>query len=230
MNSAINLEHKTTAFAGLNDQATSLLRDRILSGALSPGDRIVELDLASEFGVSRGTIRAALQQLAFEGLIVQHRFRSTFVASLTSHDAYEIYTLRNALEAMAARLAAARMDDAGRDALAGVLETMQGAAHAGDRSGVIDADYAIHRRIVDLAGHGRLSGQYQLIESQTRIYLSITATLDYDLGAIIDIHRDLVEAVSRGDAKRAETLARNHNTPDGKRMVALLKQQEDNAR
>ena len=218
------------SFSGLNDQATSLLRHRILSGSLSPGHRIVELDLASEFGVSRGTVRAALQQLAFEGLVVQHRFRSTFVASLTSRDAYEIYTLRNALEALAARLAAAQMDDAGRDDLAKALGSMQNAAQTGDRSGVIDADYAIHRQIVRLADHGRLSGQYQLIESQTRIYLRITATLDYDLETVFDIHRDLVEAISCGDAERAESLARNHNTPDGERMVALLKQQEENIR
>ena len=57
----------------LNDQAAALLRSRIFSGGLTPGTRILEADLADELGLSRGTLRSALQQLGFEGLVVQKR-------------------------------------------------------------------------------------------------------------------------------------------------------------
>ena len=92
----------------LPTQVADHLREQILAGTLAPGDRIVEADLAAEFGVSRHTLRSALQTLTAEGLLVQNQFRSTHVAQPTARDVYEIYTLRNALEAMACRLAAER--------------------------------------------------------------------------------------------------------------------------
>ena len=79
-----------------------------VSGELAPGERIIETELAAELGVSRHTLRSALQTLTFEGLLEQSQFKSTHVARPTARDVFETYTLRNALEAMACRLAAER--------------------------------------------------------------------------------------------------------------------------
>ena len=92
----------------LPTQVADHIRERILTGALAPGERIVEADVAAEFGVSRHTLRSALQTLTFEGLLEQSQFKSTHVARPTARDVYETYTLRNTLEAMACRLAAER--------------------------------------------------------------------------------------------------------------------------
>jgi DNA-binding GntR family transcriptional regulator len=214
----------TAVLQTLNDQATTILRARIIDGALPPGSRILEIDLAEEIGISRGTLRAALQQLGYEGLVVQKRFRSTYVASLTARDAYEIYTLRNALEAMAARAVASNVTDDVRTALSKAIATMRSAVKAKKRAGVVEADYAFHRCIVDLSGHSRLQAAYGLIEAQTRLFLRITSTLDYDLTDILQIHQELVEAILSGDADRAELLARDHNTRDGETMTRMLEQ------
>lgn len=211
----------------LNDQATTILRERIISGALPPGSRVLEIELADELGISRGTLRAALQQLSFEGLVVQKRFRSTFVASLTANDAYEVYTMRNTLEAMASRAVAGRVTDRVRKEISQAIADMRGAVKAKNRAGVVQADYQFHRCIVDLSGHSRLQAAYGLIEAQTRLFLRITATLDYDLTDTLRIHQDLVDAILSGDAERAELLARDHNTQDGTKMVDMLKQMEE---
>ena len=90
----------------LPTQVADHIREQILSGVLAPGERVIEADLAAELGVSRHTLRSALQTLTFEGLLEQNQFKSTHVAQPKASDVYEIYTLRNALEAMACRLAA----------------------------------------------------------------------------------------------------------------------------
>ena len=97
-------------------QVATLIRERILCGELAPGERILETELAAEFGVSRNTLRSALATLDFEGLLDRTQYKSTHVARPTARDVYETYTLRNALEAMACRLAA-----------------LSGGSHGGDR-------------------------------------------------------------------------------------------------
>src|SRR5216684_2021836 len=92
----------------LDRQAADVLREEILSGRLAPGLRLVEATLAAQLGVSRGTVRAALSELAHEGLVLQVAYTKWMVPELWDEDAWELYTLRGALEGLAARLAAER--------------------------------------------------------------------------------------------------------------------------
>jgi DNA-binding GntR family transcriptional regulator len=88
----------------LDAQAADKLRDAILTGSFQPGERLTEEVIAELLGLSRGTIRGSLRLLMHEGLILQEPYRGYSVRSLTSRDAWELFTLRNALEAFAARL------------------------------------------------------------------------------------------------------------------------------
>lgn len=216
----------------LNGQATALMHERILSGALAPGSRILEVELAEELGISRGTLRAALQQLSFEGLVIQKAFRSTYVASLTSRDVYEIYTLRNTLEAMAAAIVANNINDEHRAILRASVDAMAAAVEVDDLSKVLEADYAFHRSIFEMTGHERLQNQYRLIEPQIRLYMRMfgklnAVTLRLELPKLLSLHRKYANAIKAGDAARAEALAKDHNNPDGEKIVAWLRNQED---
>lgn len=208
----------------LGDQAHALLRERILSGAMPAGSRIREIQLAADLGVSRGTLRSALQQLAAERLVVQNRFRSTHVASPSAADVFETYTLRNALEALAARLAAQRITDAGAQRLRDILGSMETAVARDDRAAVVDADGALHHAIIELAGHSLLSEHYATLETQTRLYLTLTSAHDYDLPEILRVHRELADAVIAGDADLAAALGADHSTPDGEAIVQRLRE------
>jgi len=213
----------------LNDQTQALLRNRILSGAIAPGSRILEVELAEELGIGRGTLRSALQQLSVEHLVVQKRFRSTYVATATATDVFETYTLRNALESLACRLVAEKITPEGTQKLNDILAVMARAVAGDDRGGVVDADYTLHRAIIELAGHGRLTEHYLQIEAQTRLFLNLSAGSDYDLPTILTIHRELADAIIAGDADRAASLGGDHNTSDGKRMTQTLRDQEGSA-
>ena len=90
----------------LDRAAADALRQAITTGAITPGTRLTEAELATRLDVSRGTVRAALQRLMSEGLVTQRPYAGWEVARLTSRDAWELYTLRSSLEGLAARLAA----------------------------------------------------------------------------------------------------------------------------
>jgi len=206
----------------LPTQVADHLREQILSGALAPGDRIVEADLAAELGVSRHTLRSALQTLTFEGLLVQSQFRSTHVAQPTARDVYETYTLRNTLEAMACRLAAGRAATVGTAGLDAAVARMRAAAAAGDTDAMKAADYDFHVAVFELAGHTRLREHFQMLHVQTRLFLNLTASNDYPLDEIAALHAELADAIRAGDAAKAEQLGGSHNTRDGEAICAKL--------
>jgi len=134
---------------------------------------------------------------------------------------YETYTLRNALEAMACRLAAERV--ASGAGMAGVDAAIAAMHDAGDTAAMKAADFAFHQAVVELAGHARLRDHYQRLHVQTRLYLNLTAAADhYVLDEIAALHAELAEAIRAGDAARAAELGGSHNTRDGEALCAML--------
>ncbi|MFQ6330964.1 GntR family transcriptional regulator [Nocardia sp. CWNU-33] len=198
--------------------AADHIRARILDGRLEPGAHLVEADIAEELGVSAGTVRAALRLLRNEGLVEHRRNRGIYVETMTVEDAWEIYSLRNTLEGMAARLAAQRIDIKGRSKLERALHTMQEAAQHADTRTLANADVQLHELIVELAGHSRLQAAHRVIHAQTVLFMAMTKDFHGDTGSLLNAHEQLVDAISRGDADRAEELARSHSTEDGERL------------
>src|SRR5437763_4139685 len=86
-------------------RATLALRDMLLEGRFQPGERIREVPLAAELGVSRIPLRLVLQRLAHEGLLAVRSTRGFVVQNFSAIDIYEAIELRGVLEGMAARLA-----------------------------------------------------------------------------------------------------------------------------
>ncbi|MGG1660529.1 GntR family transcriptional regulator [Brevibacillus sp. NRS-1366] len=213
---------------GLDDKAADMLRKEILTGEVEPGSRLVEARLAEKLDVSQGTIRAALKLLAREGLVVHDPFRGTSVKALTPEDAWEIYTLRNTLEAMGAKLAAERITPDKARMLKEAFVQLVTAVDESDWQVVMEADYNLHRVIFEMSAHKRLQEMYAIIETQTRLYINATGGLCTDLAKIPALHERLVEAVMNGDADRAQEIAADHNTEDGETLVKMLRQMEQN--
>ncbi len=211
----------------LDAQVADLLRNEILSGALSPGSRLLEVDLSDRLNLSRGTIRSALQQLTYEGLVVQFPYRGCIVAGLTAQDAWELYTLRNALESLAARLAAETMTLEKAAVLEAALQELIQTTKTADWQAIADADFALHTTIFQLSGHRRLQQQYQIVGHQIRLYIASCNALQADLPEIVAQHIDLVKAICSGDANLAEQIAREHNT-EGQALIDQLQAVEDN--
>src|SRR5260221_6939910 len=116
----------------LREQVRERLIDDILSGRLLPGTRIVETRLAQELGVSQAPVREALRDLELFGFVVSSPFRGTQVRQILPEDLLEIYPVRAALEGVAARAAATRINEAGLSRLEELIATMREAASRDD--------------------------------------------------------------------------------------------------
>ncbi|MGQ0730347.1 GntR family transcriptional regulator [Acidovorax sp.] len=213
-------------------QAADSLRDAILSGAIPLGARLTEISAAQQLGVSRSTIRTALHQLVQEGLVIQTPYTGWSVMDLSSDDAWEVYTLRASLEALAARLVATRVAQGGATGaatLAGVekaFERLREVCMNGDKPGIAAADMDLHRAIVNLSGHSRLVDQYLRIQHQITIYIRSSDALVTTSDEIIAQHTPLIEAIRVGDAALAMRAAMEHNDSEGAVLVEHLKQSE----
>lgn len=206
----------------LDEDVAETLRQGILEGGLKPGERLTELDLAARCRVSQGTVRAALKTLQYEGLVEVRPRRGSFVARLTKADVIEIYTLRDALESLAARNAASRITEAGRRSLERVLRSMRAAVATGNRKRMLDLDFEFHRTIVEMSGHKRLAETWARLAMQTRLFLSMTDQFHHDLDELLSIHEPLAAAILDGKAERAHRLASHHSQRDGTRLAAAL--------
>jgi len=211
----------------LDVQAADVLRAQIAEGRLDAGHRLTEVQLAEEFGLSRGTIRAALKQLVAEGLVSQAPYRGWEVAPISSTDAYELQTLRSSLEGLAAKLAAERLTEESQAELLAAYAELEKACRAGDSRLAAVQDFNLHTTIVRLSGHRRLREHYEMISTHVRRYIfSSDALLRGDM-ELLDQHRPIVDAIVSRDPVEAEAAACEHNNVEGKRLVAHLVQVEN---
>lgn len=210
------------------NQATDSLRDFILSGSLKPGARLTEIALAEQMGVARATLRTGLHRLASEGIVVQIPYTGWQVAALSAQDVWELWTLRGSLEGLAAKLAAQSEDPAVKPGIRAAYEVLLAACAAGDMDAISDADFALHRTIIDLIGHSRLKRQYQLVEQQVRLYILTSNSFVADGPEdIVAQHGPLIEALLAGDATAAADAAWRHNETEGHRLAAWLAQEAE---
>jgi DNA-binding GntR family transcriptional regulator len=207
-------------------QATDALRDSIVSGAIPPGERITEIQISEQMNLSRATVRTALHQLAKEGLLTLVPYTGWSVISLTAQDVWELYTLRSAVERLAAQLVAATINPVKAARLDEAFGKLVEECRRGEAVRIAEADFGLHKTIIGLAEHTRLAAQYKLIEQQTRMYIRSSDALVPAARKIIDQHRPIVEAIRSGDAGEGGRLSEEHNLVEGKKLSAHIKSLE----
>ncbi|MFC9458197.1 GntR family transcriptional regulator [Streptomyces sp. NPDC058430] len=190
----------------LRDIVGEHLRNSIYDGTLPPGTRLVEQELAQQYSVSRLPVREALRILHNEGLVEHLPTRGVVVRTLDRRQVSELYDLREALEVLAARQAAARVADGAESHLAATMKRAGEAAGAGDAAAAHAANSSLHEEITVLSGNlllaetlepivGRVDWLRRKIEDFTLIHAE---------------HEALAEAITNGDPDAAATAARHH--------------------
>ncbi|GAA2355367.1 GntR family transcriptional regulator [Nonomuraea africana] len=182
--------------------ATEALMRMLLSGALKPGDRVVENQLTQELGVSRPPLREAMRVLEQQGLITQLPRRGAFVTELTLHDIYEISTLRRELERMAVDLGVPVRDQARLERCRTALAKQGEAARAGDQVGVIQHAYEFHSSVIGLSGHRRVEEAYRSIQLQMLVCMRMNRQARADSESLVEDwrrHQRLLEVIETGD-------------------------------
>jgi DNA-binding GntR family transcriptional regulator len=191
----------------LEEVAASELRNRILTGQIPSGTRLVESFWSEEFGISRHSIRAAFQRLSDTGLANRSSYVGWSVAEFHEADLREIAEVRAALEGFAAGLAAKRKDRPD-SALKTALEHL-GQAIAANQD-IDEADHAFHIAIVEASGNSRLIAQHRSISDQLAFAIR-TANLTGDpKSQLQQQHAHMLELVLNGKAAPAERAFREH--------------------
>lgn len=200
------------SYSGLSEEVTTRLRERILSGQLEDGERIVEQDLANEFGLSRGPIRDALRQLEDEGLIVREPRRGARVASLTASDVQEILAIREAIEPVAVRFLIERGDPSAFDVLQACVDRLEAAANRGDWPSVILLDMEFHDLIYLLCGQRRLQRIWESLKVPVLHTFRLHRQFFEPITEASREHRQYLNILRSGDVGRAEAETRVHVT------------------
>lgn len=211
----------------LRHDIAEAVRAAIRERKLQPGARILEVELAQRFGVSRQPVREAIRMLEREGLLTSVPNRGTFVTRVTVEDSLAICDVREELEGMAARLAVANLTVADQARLREIPTLMRQAALARDTNRLVSLDIELHDLIVSRSGHRLLQEVLASIAVYSRGF--IVHTKDYygaALTEVADSHKHLVDGVLTLDPLRAESAAQQHiREAAGRLRRALLEQQ-----
>lgn len=215
-----NSETKT-----LSEQVFNDLKDAIITGDLAQGSKVTEDGLAKQYGISRGPLREAIRRLEAIRLLVRIPHAGMRVVTLTSEIMEEIYTVREALEGMSARLATQRMSDEDIESLSQLLDNHQFSIDKsqGKRYFQSEGDLDFHYRIAK-ASHNQwlidlLSSElYQLL----RMCRQRSGQTPQRPTKAIQEHRGIVDAIKIRDPELAEILMRRHISGSWKIVKELL--------
>jgi DNA-binding GntR family transcriptional regulator len=188
------------------------LRDEILDGRLPAGSRLLETELAERFGVSRGPVRDALNDLARQGLAEDLPRRGTFVSSLSERDLDEVYVLRRAIEEAAVRLAIEQLNDADLAEMDDRLVEAEAAYGRDDLPAAWEADMAFHRTYCRMSGNGRLLDLFEGLASQTVLLMRTALATHASLAWTppVELHRRIADAIRARDTEAAVRAVGDH--------------------
>lgn len=195
------------------DSTMLYLRDAIVRGTYAPGETLTEVALASSLNVGRGTVRTALLALEIDELVVRKPYSNWAVAPLDSVVIWEVYTMREALEGLAARIVAQRKSEVGGDsdavALLRAFDIME-KADAGDVDSRVSADLGFHRTLVGVTGHRLLIRRFDALAAKVELLYRWSERHWPRRRALGPGHRDLLDAVLSGIPEQAEAAVREH--------------------
>ncbi|WP_320536870.1 GntR family transcriptional regulator [Pseudarthrobacter sp. IC2-21] len=194
----------------LREQALAALRAAITSGELEPGRHLVETELSDMLQISRGTLREALRQLEQEGLLSAGPRGRLSVRHLDAKEIRDIYSVRAALESLAARTLCELPDrQHAIRSLKAAIEAMAAAEKAGLQER-IEADLEFHRTLCRLTGNETLLHSWESLEGSIRMSIMFAGQDKGMKNMSVDRHYEIVAAIETGDASLARKTIREH--------------------
>lgn len=190
--------------------AYAALHAAIVTGELSPGERLIEEELADRLGLSRGAVREGILRLGHEGLVVRERNRGARVRRFTPAEAVEILEARAALESLAAGYAALRRSDDDVRELRALVTDMARLLDEGELLSISERNAVLHRRILEISGHAVAGDICSRLHSQMVRYQFRTVLAPGRPQRSLAEHDRIVTAIAAGDREGAERAMRDH--------------------
>jgi DNA-binding GntR family transcriptional regulator len=186
------------------------LREAIIHGRLHPGERLMEIQLAEELGVSRTPVREAIRKLELEGLVLMIPRKGAYVSQISMKDIADVFEIRRALEGLAARLAAERATEEEIERLERALIRIAEVAEADDLNGAVALDTDFHEELMAASHNPRLSQMVSNLREQIHRFRLTSLSHPGRVKLAVEEHRKIVDAIASHDSELAQNLAYEH--------------------
>jgi len=195
----------------LSKKVYRILKARIIKGDLKPGEKILEVNIAEQLGVSRTPIREALRELAAEGFVKMIPNQGMAVNNVSIEDIKEVLQIRKLLEGFAASIAAKKINKGEIKKLEKIIEKMNISISKDDVLVYSDLNGEFHNLILNICGNKRLIKICtNLNGSDHRFRIRALRDNSERLKYSLKEHQEIVEALKRKDAEQAERLSKKH--------------------
>lgn len=194
----------------LSEKAYLVIKNAILNNKLKPREILSEEALAAELGISRTPLRSALKKLSFEGLVVINPGRNAVVADLSFEDVKKVFTVRIALEPLAAKAAATSIKQDELMDLQEILEIQEEATRMDDYDLFLQKDYEFHTAVAKYSDNDLLANIIQTINVHVHRFLILSESLQTSAQEAIREHEEVLAAIKNGDGATAEIKMKQH--------------------
>ena len=198
------------SYQPLREVVCETLREAIRSGVLKPGERLMEIQLADELGVSRTPVREAMRKLELEGYVIMLPRRGTYVANISIRDINEVFEIRTTLDALASGLAAERITEEELEQLERLLVSIGENIETRNMKKVVEDDMEFHDILYKASRNQRLVGIISNLREQITRFRSMSMSYPGRLKKTLEEHSRLVEAIAQRDVELAQKLAVEH--------------------
>ncbi|MFZ7121413.1 MAG: GntR family transcriptional regulator [Eubacteriaceae bacterium] len=194
----------------LREIVFSTMREAIINGDFKPGQRLMEVQLAEQMGVSRTPVREAIRKLELEGLVIMVPRKGAYVAGISTEDVKEVVEIRSVLEGLAAKLAAQRGNEEDVEKLKEVLTNFEKATLDNNTIDLINYDSDFHDIIYKAAKNSKLIQMINGLKEQVQRFRVAYFTQFQNVEILLKEHRKLLNAIVDKDADLARELAEKH--------------------
>lgn len=195
-----------TGYQTLREKILTVIREAICNGQLKPGEKVVEPELAKQFGISRTPIREAFRQLESEGYLQVVPRKGVVVAELSQRDVKEYFAIKGVLEGYAAQIASQTLTDKELGRLEILAEKLQQSAARSDVNGYFKERNEFHEIFLKAAGNHKLYNMIQQLEGKFSRLCLISLKVEGRMVDSASVYGLIVSAFKEKNSELAETL------------------------
>ena len=206
----MNLTLNMNEYLPLRDVVFKTLRQAILKGELAPGERLMEVKLANNLGVSRTPIREAIRMLELEGLVVMVPRKGAEVAKISVKHLKDVLEVRGALEELSAVLACQRMEEAEAETLKQTVEEFKAVVYGKDLMLIAQKDEQIHDVIYHATKNEKLVQMVNNLREQMYRFRLEYIKDKNKRSILVTEHEEILQAILARDVEGAKEALRRH--------------------
>lgn len=218
---------KLDKYKPLREIVFETLREAIIQGRLRPGERMMEIQLAEEMGVSRTPVREAIRKLELEGFVVMVPRKGAFVAGISIKDIVNVFEVRAAMEALAAGLAAERITSEEMEELERSLVQINEVSSRDNIDDIVALDSSFHDIIYRASRNERLIQIVTHLQEQIHRFRTASLSQPGRTKWALGEHKKIVEAISDRNVELAQSLAREHIENAEQSMLNALGEEKE---